>query len=163
MFRWRSKAVNVYSVDGRSRRRDRPINCLPDIVLHSQTPDVIEASISPSKVAGDCSAPDLQTQTKGVNVCEGVKVCRGTQTFNERNIFTQLSLIVVVFMLGYLPTTIYIIWTTTNTSKRDPSFDFWFGAVSYLCLRISECLNPVIYNLGSRNIRRETKRLLKLD
>ena len=138
-------------------RRDQPINSVPDVVLDSQTPDVIDASMSSSKAARNCQIPDPQTTTKGVNVCQG------NQALKERNIFTQLSLIVVAFMFGYLPATIYLVWTTTLTSKPDPSFDYWFGVVSYLCLRISECLNPVVYNLGSRNIRRETKKLLKLD
>ena len=155
LFRWRSKTVNVYSGGGRSARRNQPINCVPDAVLDSRTPDVIDASMSSSKGTRDCPVPDPQTKTKNASISKGNQ--------DEKNIFTQLSLIVVVFMFGYLPYTIYTIWTTTLTSKPDPSFDYWFGVVSYLCLRISECLNPVMYNLGSQNIRRETKRLLKLD
>ena len=155
LFRWRSKTVNVYSVNGRSARPDRPNNCVPDVVLDSRTPDVIDASLSSPKLTRNFPVPDPQTKTKNANVSK--------KNQDEKNIFTQLSLIVVVFMFGYLPFSIYTIWTTAITSKPDPSFDYWFGVLSYLCLRISECLNPVMYNLGSQNIRRETKRLLKLD
>ena len=149
MFRWRSKTVNVFSGSGQTT------NCVPDVVLNSRTPDVIDAPMSPSKVTHNCIVSDPQTKTKSASVCKGSQ--------DERNIFIQLSLIVVVFMFGYLPTTIYLVWTTTVESKPHPSFDYWFGVVSYLFLRLSECLNPVMYNLGSNNIRRETKRLLKLD
>ena len=149
MFRWRSKTVNVYSGGGRST------NSVPGTVPNSQTPDVIDTSMSSPKVTRDCPVSNSQTKTKTASVCKGSQ--------DEKNIFTQLILIVVVYMLGYLPFSIYIIWTTAFESKPHPTIEYWFGAVSYLCLRMSECLNPVIYNLGSRNIRRETKRLLKLD
>ena len=91
-------------------------------------------------------------------------IYRGYLAQNERNIFTQLSLIVVAFMIGYIPSTIYLVWTTaTNGSTEgiDGKLDYWFGVASYLCLRLSECMNPIMYNLGSSNIRKATKNLFK--
>ena len=88
-------------------------------------------------------------------------VCRGYRAQNERNIFTQLSLIVIAFMIGYIPVTIYLVWTTANSGASNGEVDYWFGVVSYLCLRLSECMNPIMYNLGSSNIRNATKKLLR--
>ena len=82
---------------------------------------------------------------------------------NERYIFTQLSLIVVAFILGYMPTAVYQVWTIESRSNTGLELiDYWFGITSYLCLRFSECLNPIIYNLGSSKMRMATKKLLKL-
>ena len=84
---------------------------------------------------------------------------------NERYIFTQLSLIVAAFVLGYIPTAIYQDWTIELRSNigGEGNADYWFGVLSYLCLRFSECLNPLIYNLGSNKMRRATRKLLKLQ
>ena len=84
----------------------------------------------------------------------------------ERNIFTQLSLIVFAFMIGYIPSSIYLVWTTATSSSDtgvDGDVDYWFGVVSYLCLRLSECMNPVMYNLGSGKIRKATKELFGIS
>ena len=49
--------------------------------------------------------------------------------------------------------------------KGDPRkiwvVNYWFSVSEYLLLRISECLNPVFYNLGSNQMRRCTMKLLK--
>ena len=83
---------------------------------------------------------------------------------NERYIFTQLSLIVVAFILGYMPTAVYQVWTIESRSNTGLELiDYWFAITSYLCLRFSECLNPIIYNLGSSKMRMATKKLLKLE
>ena len=39
--------------------------------------------------------------------------------------------------------------------------NYWFCMAQYFCLRLSECLNPVFYNLGSTNIKNATIKLLK--
>ena len=96
---------------------------------------------------------------------DGTFVYRGFQAQNDRAIFFQLSLIVIAFMVGYLPLTIYLVWTSArnsddfSNSEDAGAVDYWFGVVSYLLLRLSECMNPVMYNLGSSNIRKETKKL----
>ena len=112
----------------------------------------------PSFVAGPNSNSSPQKRPKNT------LANRGYIAQNERNIFTQLSLIIVAFMIGYIPSTIYLVWTTaakSSTKGVDSEIDYWFGVVSYLCLRLSECMNPIMYNLGSGNIRRETKNLFK--
>ncbi|CAK8688123.1 unnamed protein product [Clavelina lepadiformis] len=89
--------------------------------------------------------------------------CLELQYQRERKTFTQLSLIVVAYMIGYIPLTVYLLWTTvTGPQSGDQlSTDYWFGVASYLCLRLSECMNPVMYNLGSGNIRASSRRLLR--
>ena len=48
--------------------------------------------------------------------------------------------------------------------KGDPrdvwAANYWFSVLEYLLLRISECLNPIFYNLGSNQMRRCTLNLL---
>ena len=48
--------------------------------------------------------------------------------------------------------------------KGDPrdvwAANYWFSVSEYLLLRISECLNPIFYNLGSNQMRRCTLKLL---
>ena len=87
---------------------------------------------------------------------------RGARAQNERHIFIQLSLIAVAFIIGYVPMGIYRVWTTTG-DHANQSFDYWFGIVSYLSLRFSECMNPIVYNLGSSKIRNATKKLFKIE
>ena len=78
----------------------------------------------------------------------------------NRKIYLQLGLVILSFMVGYIPSELYHIWTS-STADKDRHFDYWFGMVSYLSLRFSECLNPVMYNLGSGKLRRETAEMLK--
>jgi len=80
----------------------------------------------------------------------------------ERATFTQLCLVNFSFMIGYIPITVYLMWTSNITSdSRNRYIDYWFGVVAYLCLRFSECMNPVIYNFSSGNIRDATKVFLR--
>ena len=76
----------------------------------------------------------------------------------------QLRLICACHILGYVPLSAYPIWTTAAIQKpcTDAVFviDYWIGVVAYLILRLSECLNPVMYNLGCRDMRRATLRFL---
>ena len=77
----------------------------------------------------------------------------------QKKLTLQLSLVVFSFILGYTPSVIYVIWSTT--ASRKTSLDYWFGIGSYLCLHFSECLNPVMYNLGSNKLRLSSKKLLQ--
>lgn len=64
--------------------------------------------------------------------------------------------IVVVF------SPVYWLWALSypgNPSKVWFS-NYWFSMIEYLCLRFSECLNPLFYNFGSPKMRRCTLRLL---
>lgn len=73
---------------------------------------------------------------------------------------TQLTLISACFAFGYIPLTAYLFWSATvhipytcECATCNVEMDYWFGVVSYITLRISECLNPVMYNIGCRNMR----------
>ena len=48
--------------------------------------------------------------------------------------------------------------------KGDPrdvwAANYWFSVSEYILLRISECVNPIFYNLGSNQMRRCTLKLL---
>jgi len=33
---------------------------------------------------------------------------------------------------------------------KHPPTMWWLGGIMYICLRFSECLNPIFYNLASR-------------
>ncbi|XP_026696691.2 growth hormone secretagogue receptor type 1-like [Ciona intestinalis] len=80
----------------------------------------------------------------------------------ENQAIVQLALVVGSFMLGYIPHTAYHIYAmnTKVTTHEDEVFHWWFGVVEYFCLRLSECLNPVFYNLASSKMRNETKKVL---
>jgi len=39
---------------------------------------------------------------------------------------------------------------TQAVTYDDQVFHWWFGITEYMCLRLSECLNPILYNLASR-------------
>ncbi|XP_039268525.1 growth hormone secretagogue receptor type 1-like isoform X2 [Styela clava] len=72
----------------------------------------------------------------------------------------QLRLICASFTFGYVLVAAYLIWTSANepdpTDCRLMTVDYWFGVTSYLLLRISECVNPVMYNLGCSEMRAST-------
>lgn len=83
-----------------------------------------------------------------------------------KSISVQLILISACFLLGYIPTTVYMIWTTYNNvndvsmTEKDLKIDYWCGVLSYLCLRVSECMNPVMYFLASSTMRAEAKNMV---
>ena len=80
----------------------------------------------------------------------------------ERTTFTQLCFVNISFIFGYIPITVYLLWTSNvNFGSRDRVIDYWFGVIAYICLRISECMNPIIYNLASSNIGDATRKLLR--
>ena len=171
MSRWRNKLVNFHQTPKRPS-------------------EIPQSSIQPSQ--GVTSSDqfknkdlDKATDNKSSNKCQPkIQNCRIRFTTNldscqpkvetpqskrrsqqERDIFTQLSLIIAAFMLGYMPTAIYQVWTIDTRSNfgEDINADYWFGVVSYLCLRFSESLNAIIYNIGSGEMRKATKKLLKYE
>ncbi|XP_039268414.2 growth hormone secretagogue receptor type 1-like [Styela clava] len=76
----------------------------------------------------------------------------------EKQAVLQLILIVVSFLFGYVPFVTYEIWSLFPT---DPVADYWFGLIQYFCLRFSECMNPVFYNISSTKMRRHTFKFLR--
>ena len=57
----------------------------------------------------------------------------------------------------------YEFWSVqprANTQQNRVT-DYWFGMIEYFFLRFSECLNPVIYNLGSAKMRKCTTEFLR--
>nr|XP_039252305.1 G-protein coupled receptor 183-B-like [Styela clava] len=85
-------------------------------------------------------------------------------TKKENFALIQLALIIASFMLGYLPDIAYrmtaIILRAFNQSL--PARGEWqFSVTSHCLLRLSECLNPVFYNLGSSNMRKATFAFMK--
>ncbi|XP_078481675.1 growth hormone secretagogue receptor type 1-like [Ciona intestinalis] len=102
---------------------------------------------------------NAQSHPEGKNVSSNAEVRRRRK---EQQAFVQLYLIVGSFMLGYIPHTAYHIYATTTkaVTREDEIFHWWFGMLEYLCLRFSECLNPVFYNLASSKMRNKTKKQL---
>jgi len=81
----------------------------------------------------------------------------------ERQAVAQLMLITSTFLLGYVPFVVYEYWSVQSHPNEFyyHQVDYWFGFGSYMMLRFSECLNPIIYNLGSERIRKSTIRFLQ--
>ncbi|CAK8671110.1 unnamed protein product [Clavelina lepadiformis] len=82
-----------------------------------------------------------------------------TRRKKEKKIAFQLALISTSFLIGYIPMSSYVMWTT-RVAHKDPLFDYWFHVGAYFCLRFSECLNPVMYNLASTKMREASKDVL---
>ncbi|CAK8671111.1 unnamed protein product [Clavelina lepadiformis] len=80
----------------------------------------------------------------------------------ERHAAYQLALISTSFLIGYVPMTSYMLWTTRSTKKQSfgCGFDYWFNVGAYFALRFSECLNPVMYNLASTKMRESSKNVV---
>lgn len=86
-----------------------------------------------------------------------------TQRAKEKQAAIQLSLIALSFFIGYVPTSAYSEWSTNNFPLKAElvGISFWFSIAAYICLRLSEFLNPIFYNVGSAKMRRCTVELLK--
>ncbi|XP_078485010.1 growth hormone secretagogue receptor type 1-like [Ciona intestinalis] len=165
--RWRRAASNFLDCEHYSRHLDT-INQsqppLPDVIAQTTDPDnVLDDETRNASNLHTTPAPQIRTVA-----CPTHRVARqnvsDARYYRERKIFIQLILIVINFVIGYIPVTAYLMWTTVTPkcSKSIPyATDYWFGVASYLCLRISECMNPVMYNLGSTNMRKESLRVLK--
>merc|ERR1712136_132215 len=101
----------------------------------------------------------------------------------NRKAFLQLSLIVLSFAVGYLPMTAYYWWSDkryTGYQYRKYGLedcgdgpievmyydnyvyqsDYLFAVITYICMRISECMNPFLYCVGSKKLRVEIKSVL---
>ena len=103
------------------------------------------------------------------------KLCKSQA---QRNAFLQLGLIVLSFAVGYLPISAYYMWSadsyvyhyrrseevdcgdeniTVELFQELAYLDYLFGVISYICMRLSECMNPLLYCVGSRKLRVEIK------
>nr|XP_039251132.1 melanin-concentrating hormone receptor 2-like [Styela clava] len=84
----------------------------------------------------------------------------------ETGALVQLSFIVASFLIGYLPDFGYRL-TMVITSLLGIKFygrgPWLFSITSHVFVRISECLNPIFYNLGSSQMRKATKDLLGIE
>lgn len=72
------------------------------------------------------------------------QLCRNITGFMLKRTFTFIA---------------YEIWDTSG-APATKQMDYWVGFSSYICLRLSECLNPVFYNIGSSKMRKCTKNYL---
>nr|XP_039256557.1 rhodopsin, GQ-coupled-like [Styela clava] len=81
----------------------------------------------------------------------------------ENSAIIQLGVIVGSFMLGYIPNSVYSLYATAapQSTLQEQIFHWHFGSVSYILLRLSECLNPIFYNVASSKMRKETILFLK--
>ncbi|XP_077975699.1 growth hormone secretagogue receptor type 1-like [Styela clava] len=81
----------------------------------------------------------------------------------ENSAILQLGVIVGSFMLGYIPSSAYYLYATAapQSTLQEQIFHWNFGSVSYILLRLSECLNPIFYNAASSKMRKETITFLK--
>merc|ERR1711990_146822 len=67
---------------------------------------------------------------------------------------TQLSLVVVSYLIGYLPHIVYFQYTShTGSDAASQRTDYWLSMAVYICLRLSECMNPFLYNMASTKMR----------
>jgi len=80
----------------------------------------------------------------------------------QKMMVAQLLLIVFSFLIGYVPISVYEKWSAEVTANTPyyKKLDYWFGMTSYMSLRLSETLNPLFYNLGSRRLRYYSKKWL---
>ncbi|XP_039263963.2 galanin receptor 2b-like [Styela clava] len=79
---------------------------------------------------------------------------------NENKAILQVSLIVLSFILGYLGNAVNRVLVSLPIYYTIPLVSrSWFTFTCYLLLRLSECLNPVFYSLGSDTLMKATKQL----
>ncbi|XP_078481676.1 growth hormone secretagogue receptor type 1-like [Ciona intestinalis] len=80
----------------------------------------------------------------------------------ENQAIVQLAFVVGSFMIGYVPyTAFYVSVKMIEHPRYKMTFNLWFSTIAFMLLRLSECLNPILYNLTSRSIRAETMKVLK--
>ncbi|CAG5113078.1 Oidioi.mRNA.OKI2018_I69.chr2.g7223.t1.cds [Oikopleura dioica] len=73
----------------------------------------------------------------------------------NRQAVVQLALVVISFFIGYLPNILYFL-TTEHGKKDGYHVDYWMNLLCYVCLRLSECMNPFLYNVASTKMRRSS-------
>nr|XP_039255825.1 neuropeptide receptor 15-like [Styela clava] len=76
----------------------------------------------------------------------------------ENSAILQLFVIVGSFMLGYVPSSAYFLYSLAvpQTTLAEEITHWNFGMISYILLRVSECVNPIFYNIASSKMRKET-------
>ena len=84
----------------------------------------------------------------------------------NRRIYKQLTAIIATFAAGYVSFVVYLLWTIianmSESKASDKMLDYWFGIISYLCVRSSECVDPLIYSLSSSQLRNQVVKPVKL-
>nr|XP_039252739.1 uncharacterized protein LOC120329995 isoform X2 [Styela clava] len=88
-----------------------------------------------------------------------------TDVKKENFALLQLSFILASFLLGYLPDIVYrimaISWPRLYGKGYHGRVPWQHSMAAHMLLRISECLNPIFYNLASSAMRAETRTVLK--
>ncbi|XP_076822023.1 uncharacterized protein LOC143468592 [Clavelina lepadiformis] len=86
-------------------------------------------------------------------------ISAGNRRSKEKHAMLQLSLIITSFLVGYVPFTAFEFYSYGHYNHGPVAIrsDWQFGTAQYICLRFSECLNPIFYNLGSAKMREATK------
>ncbi|XP_039256222.2 alpha-1A adrenergic receptor-like [Styela clava] len=97
----------------------------------------------------------------GVNACPSEFEVKSQK--KENSAIVQLAVIVGSYMLGYIPSSAYLLYATAapQSTLQEQIFHWNFGTISYILLRLSECLNPIFYNVASSKMRKETKSFLR--
>ncbi|XP_077974952.1 uncharacterized protein LOC144430749 [Styela clava] len=89
-----------------------------------------------------------------------------TDVKKENFALLQLSLILASFLIGYLPDIVYRIMVVSWPRLQGQGYHgrlLWqHSMAAHMLVRISECLNPIFYNLASSAMRAETKKVLRL-
>ena len=68
--------------------------------------------------------------------------------------------------ISFLFILVYYLWALDREADPVRGYhpvwpaDYWFSIGEYICLRFSECLNPVFYNFGNPRMKRCTLKLL---
>ena len=73
---------------------------------------------------------------------------------------TQLALVVASFLIGYIPDFIFRLWRMISSGEELRFFTL-FDLSTYALKRFADFLNPILYNIGSSEIRNSTKQLFK--
>lgn len=78
----------------------------------------------------------------------------------EKRAVMQLALVASSFMIGYLPMSTYMMWTI-RVSNKNKLVDYWLAVSAYFALRLSECMNPIAYNVSSEKMRLSSMQVLR--
>lgn len=91
----------------------------------------------------------------------------GAQDFrqeHENAALLQVTLIVFSFLFGYSIDAVYRMTKALDMRDLFTLRSKWLTVmISYVCLRFSECLNPVFYNLASSQMRESTRKFLRIQ
>lgn len=69
---------------------------------------------------------------------------------------------ILVYDIIILSISAYEFWSSQSheNTPHTVQVDYYFGLVEYFFIRLSECLNPIFYNLGSMKMRTYTKHFI---